>query len=1305
MKYIFFLLFLGFQSSKCFKNVKKEKIISKKCPDVKCPPIDEPVCARVTSIKNNKTLYIIMVNKCEMEYMKCHQGLQASIVDMKNCGHEEYKTLKTLLRDKGRKRVKREAHSGKNIDPSRRRRRKRIARTDNKTIIEPEDSSGDIAVPLDATKEPITENGFKDISDSDEIANVKPEEPANPNEPSQEIETKNDLPEDLADDKILPDKEDLPKLNEVTDLPVPDMPVTDLPVPDMPVTNLPENMESGRVIVDAVIEPGKYNLENLPEELKKKKLTKDKKIIFTDKNQPDDYDIYQAECPMSCPTRDVMVCAKCQHNVYKTFMSICHMRMFSCMFTDEKLELVSRYPCVMSAPFLSVKPNTEPSGRITLADDEDKILKFIYCREKGNPTFMDGKNMILYSEKDNATILIVIQIGVLAADDKCNCNKTEKIKIILIKVDDKDLKLNSNVNVFDATDVDTNIKNITDVDKDIIKDIVGDNNNTNFSYVDSNNYNITEDCHDKDNLELDSLNSDEVTDNISLSNDAVNINLDGSENRRLSDDVNFVNTTRDNNKTLEELTKPENYIYNDASNISIPTMELTLEDFAIQNDNNNTRDIPAVVNMEQPLNTSDVETNRRISFDTSTEYIRDTGTFKFYNKDYINVKVNQSREPIEDLVRGSVEHFNNINETVSGSIDGNNQTNNKSDGKVENVNIATVRNDKLNNSNEQEFKLHIVTKNETKSKNSKKEKITAASYNTSIMSHNIDKGKTDNIIKIDETNNSSKDILSDLKAAEVNPTNMSKSTIDGSKKENKVIHKDISITDFLDTIINDESKPILQDIDKQNAKDLNLKEAINQHHINLDSIVNYLENKLRNYEESLKNDTKDERNKTKNTIQHKEIRGNINRILDLKQSNKILEQIDTLSQMNKDHMFDMSALNRTKEKNKNSAVKHQELSNLDANRSMSDNNDIKTHVNVDTTSNHTENIKIYKDNNVGDKNFPQKIESHNVLGTKRDDVDLVENLTKSVEIELDNISESNRGLSTTNIPYRKSYSPHMTFKNDALKAKITEPPVYKIGNSKQNNINKQEENDTENGQIIDSKVNKRIDSGNEENKIKLQDIKALFAITNAVDKIAEDIPIIEEDTNSTILNSKDRITTHTFSRLEANNLDMSPIKLEVDKSKTKDFERNILNTVNKNTVTNNAIYLKNPDNFGTSLYPNRKQTESSLIIAKSKPLNVQESNTNTNYLRHFYTPKLNNQPNTYFTNNVILSRMNPLNFLNLKPDKNFIEMDKNKKDLSRTLNSDASEIISPKQNIPEDTRYINLNIINNPRFIFLLARK
>ncbi|XP_037296940.1 uncharacterized protein LOC115453245 isoform X5 [Manduca sexta] len=415
MKYIFFLLFLvaresdptvpdGFQSSKCFKNVKKEKIISKKCPDVKCPPIDEPVCARVTSIKNNKTLYIIMVNKCEMEYMKCHQGLQASIVDMKNCGHEEYKTLKTLLRDKGRKRVKREAHSGKNIDPSRRRRRKRIARTDNKTIIEPEDSSGDIAVPLDATKEPITENGFKDISDSDEIANVKPEEPANPNEPSQEIETKNDLPEDLADDKILPDKEDLPKLNEVTDLPVPDMPVTDLPVPDMPVTNLPENMESGRVIVDAVIEPGKYNLENLPEELKKKKLTKDKKIIFTDKNQPDDYDIYQAECPMSCPTRDVMVCAKCQHNVYKTFMSICHMRMFSCMFTDEKLELVSRYPCVMSAPFLSVKPNTEPSGRITLADDEDKILKFIYCREKGNPTFMDGKNMILYSEKDNVFI-------------------------------------------------------------------------------------------------------------------------------------------------------------------------------------------------------------------------------------------------------------------------------------------------------------------------------------------------------------------------------------------------------------------------------------------------------------------------------------------------------------------------------------------------------------------------------------------------------------------------------------------------------------------------------------------------------------------------------------------------------------------------------------------------------------------------------------------------------------------------------------------------------------------------------------
>ena len=55
---------------------------------------------------------------------------------------------------------------------------------------------------------------------------------------------------------------------------------------------------------------------------------------------------------------------------------------FILIFSSPELELISRYPCVLSAPYLS-EDGMKPKGRIAEPDDDDKILRFLYCKETG----------------------------------------------------------------------------------------------------------------------------------------------------------------------------------------------------------------------------------------------------------------------------------------------------------------------------------------------------------------------------------------------------------------------------------------------------------------------------------------------------------------------------------------------------------------------------------------------------------------------------------------------------------------------------------------------------------------------------------------------------------------------------------------------------------------------------------------------------------------------------------------------------------------------------------------------------------
>ncbi|KAL0808980.1 hypothetical protein ABMA28_012637 [Loxostege sticticalis] len=93
----------------------------------------------------------------------------------------------------------------------------------------------------------------------------------------------------------------------------------------------------------------------------------------------------QGDCPTSCPARAVMVCGRCEHGVYKTFLSVCHMRMFVCNHDyEDKMELVSRFPCVLSAPYISDEKgmNMTPTGKEYDPHALDPVLKFIEAREK-----------------------------------------------------------------------------------------------------------------------------------------------------------------------------------------------------------------------------------------------------------------------------------------------------------------------------------------------------------------------------------------------------------------------------------------------------------------------------------------------------------------------------------------------------------------------------------------------------------------------------------------------------------------------------------------------------------------------------------------------------------------------------------------------------------------------------------------------------------------------------------------------------------------------------------------------------------
>ncbi|XP_075989619.1 uncharacterized protein LOC142985377 [Anticarsia gemmatalis] len=113
----FLILIIAIQAASCNKTVdgRNRTQVSPSivdCKHIKCSTAENPRCVRVVNKKTAiKPIFIIVLNKCELLYMKCHQDYQGKIVPMKYCGHVTPKAKKTNT--VGHTRVKRDSNPQK----------------------------------------------------------------------------------------------------------------------------------------------------------------------------------------------------------------------------------------------------------------------------------------------------------------------------------------------------------------------------------------------------------------------------------------------------------------------------------------------------------------------------------------------------------------------------------------------------------------------------------------------------------------------------------------------------------------------------------------------------------------------------------------------------------------------------------------------------------------------------------------------------------------------------------------------------------------------------------------------------------------------------------------------------------------------------------------------------------------------------------------------------------------------------------------------------------------------------------------
>ncbi|XP_049884233.1 uncharacterized protein LOC126379501 isoform X4 [Pectinophora gossypiella] len=399
--------------------------LSAACKNLRCPPVSKPICVQLVYhkvFKPRAPVYVMMINKCEMKYINCYQGIDAVQMPMAHCDHNLNKTksdeknklktkyakekeIATLTDKRGKPRLKRSAdqeqlESRKQILKKNDQPRMVGLRTSIPKIVR---SRRDISTPktinhailskkqelqhLDKAKAAILSS--KPVVNKSTIKKVKTKQ--------QKLKTKQLKLKSLksSDKKSIRGKNKrFVKLNEGNKpkklkrkiwpkrkkrpKPKITIPPVDIytPAPDYQKFGSYEN--DGKAVL--------YNEESQEEVISQEKtdtfytIPDFEENTALDTNEDVDMNEYNSTCPNMCPAKAVMVCAKCKDNNYRTFLSICYMRVFNCKHPEEGLQLVARRPCAMSAPFLGDLQT--PKGLIEEPGDYDVILKYFKCKDQ-----------------------------------------------------------------------------------------------------------------------------------------------------------------------------------------------------------------------------------------------------------------------------------------------------------------------------------------------------------------------------------------------------------------------------------------------------------------------------------------------------------------------------------------------------------------------------------------------------------------------------------------------------------------------------------------------------------------------------------------------------------------------------------------------------------------------------------------------------------------------------------------------------------------------------------------------------------
>ncbi|XP_047543111.1 uncharacterized protein DDB_G0290685-like [Vanessa atalanta] len=387
----------------------KETVHKAKCKNIKCPPTEDPVCVKIKNEKNKQITFIVAINKCEIQYAKCRQDRQPdyavflskkdaeandndkervpnfAVFVNKNGGGDnakeedpkiaEDKNTADLTRDDEKNEPNEEineedvvgdneeAVEGDNQEAEEVDREEAMEGGDEEDVeeINQEDVEADREDAMEGGNEEAVEgDNQEDVEEDNEEAMEDDNEEAVEGDNEEAVEGENEI--NVEEDKVDDEQRDEEHQDKA----------------DIIGKNLLNTYDD-----DEPQEGGGESRDKEDNENESEK-SKDISNLAADYDQITenvDFDQNEKDCPSACAARDVMVCAKCQHNIYRTFMSTCHLRLFNCKYPDESLELISRQPCMQSAPFLTDLPGAQ--GRISEPGDQDNVLKFIHCRDKG----------------------------------------------------------------------------------------------------------------------------------------------------------------------------------------------------------------------------------------------------------------------------------------------------------------------------------------------------------------------------------------------------------------------------------------------------------------------------------------------------------------------------------------------------------------------------------------------------------------------------------------------------------------------------------------------------------------------------------------------------------------------------------------------------------------------------------------------------------------------------------------------------------------------------------------------------------